>query len=724
MKFFESGDSMFLSDEDKEIQKILLEAYPEGKVVGLYKNRQLNNRVNRRWIKLNISKREYLTELGFIYSSEDWGEKIDKNNIDSFLREIYPTKIIPKISDIFKKNRKVYTYINEYCTKNCISSFEYLIQRGYIIGNNNAYVEVDGKIVKSDYNISSSFLYNPLAERNKYNIDVICKLRDCYNVKLAYIAKLLGVTRQLIDQQIKRNDVILSFIEEEEYFEDEVIEIVISMIKNYDLVYDKDGIIINFYWEKESGNIAILYKYKGYVKCIFNQKGIVNEMLEQHLYYKLYIDDIILLKKIEECKSKTYHTTWKGENKVKIDDKNIRRLANENKKRYNMTLIEYFKFLGFDVYTSNDEIEDRVYKKMKDNLDADGTVKIAIKNEDGKQNPEYTKIHRDIKRLGKNGIREMAEYFGFKYERYAISNIEEKHRKKLKERYIIVGNSVYIDTQDKFYISLQARSKRVGKTLDEYIEELGFKRIMKDSIPKGHVLYNWRKEYNNDVNNLIEKASIFLGKLADESNEVYLKSDSYEYETMWKYSYVLDLKMNELIEKCGFVRVYQPLNNETIGEVDKSEFNIETIEEIMRNDILVQIEKLESNFKEKTNTSNKINRNIKLPKLLKRLYRYKCQLCNKEESICPSIEMINGEEYVEVHHITQLSEGRAIEDESNSELDSYKNCIVVCCFHHKFLHYHHGGFKKLKLINGKLCFESEKGDVIPIITNYHLSILK
>ena len=85
----------------------------------------------------------------------------------------------------------------------------------------------------------------------------------------------------------------------------------------------------------------------------------------------------------------------------------------------------------------------------------------------------------------------------------------------------------------------------------------------------------------------------------------------------------------------------------------------------MRSNILVKLDNLESNFKEKATTSNKINRNKKLPKLLKTLYGYKCQLCNEEEGMYPSIEMINGEEYVEVHHITQLSEARAIEVEKN-----------------------------------------------------------
>lgn len=710
---------MFLSDEDKEIQKILLEAYPDRIITGLYKNKELESRVNRRWNELNISRREYTRSLGFFYSGENWGKKVDEVYVDSFLNENFPNKTIQNISDINKKSQKVGVYIRELCKEKSIKEVEYLKEKGYVVlGGKKGRLE-------SECNISSSFLYNPLSNIHKYNRDLIRELKESYGVKYAKIAELLNISRQAVDSLFKKDNFISTFTEDEEELEEEIQQIVMNLIKNYEVEYDKNGILIKFYWSNKEEKIAIVYKYKGDIKCSFNHGSIVDNMFKKYEYYKFKEFDIFTLKQIKQCNEIEHYTTWNGDSsKIRIKNKKIEGLINKNRVKHKMNQEEYLSYLGFNLYTFLDEVEDRVYKKMKENLDSEGNVKIEIKDNNGKQSVEYARMYDDIRRLGKNGIKDMAEYFGFRYERQARSNVEDKHRKMLEERYVVNGNKVYIDTQDKFYLALRERSKRVGKTLDEYIEGLGFKRIKKGSIPKGHVLYDWRKEYNHDVNNLIEKATIFLEKLANESNEVYLKSDSYEYETMWKYSYALDLKINELIEKCGFIRVYQPLSNETIAEVDKLEFNIETIEETMRSDILVQLDNLESNFKEKTTTSNKINRNNKLPKLLKRLYEYKCQLCNKEESIFPSIEMINGEEYVEVHHITQLSEGRDIEDESNSELDSYKNCIVVCCFHHKFLHYHHGGFKKLKLINGKLCFESEKGDVLPIITNYHLSALK
>ena len=69
---------MFLSDEDKEIQKILLEAYPNKVITGLHNNEKLYRRVNIRVKELNISKREYIRGLGYIYSGEDWGKRLMK----------------------------------------------------------------------------------------------------------------------------------------------------------------------------------------------------------------------------------------------------------------------------------------------------------------------------------------------------------------------------------------------------------------------------------------------------------------------------------------------------------------------------------------------------------------------------------------------------------------------------------------------------------------------
>ena len=555
---------MFLSDEDKEIQKILLEAYPNKIITGLHNNeklyRRVNKIVNKRVKELNINKREYIRSLGYIYSGEDWGKKVDEVYVDYFLNKNFPNKTIQNISEITKKSQKVGAYIREVCKKKSIKQVEYLKQKGYFV------LKKRKSRVESECNISSSFLYNPLSNINKYNIDLIRELNESYGVKYAKISEILKISRQALDKLLKKDNFISTFTEYEEELEEEIQKIVINLIKNYEVEYDESGILIKFYWSNKEEKIAILYKYKGDIKCSFNHGLVVDNMFKEYEYYKFKEFDIFILNQIKQCNEIEHYTTWNGDSgKIRIRNKKIEGLINKNKVKHKMNKEEYLSYLGFNLYTFLDEVEDRVYRKMKDNLDSEGNIKIAIKDNNGKQSVEYTKLFSDIRRLGKSGIPDMAEYFGFKYERQSRRNMEDKHRKMLEERYVITGNKVYIDTQDKLYVALRDRSKRVGKTLDEYIESLGFKRIMKDSVPKGYVLYDWRKEYNYDLNSLIEKATIFLKKLSNENNEVDLKSDSYEYQTMWKYSYALDLKINELIEKCGFVRVYNQSINRSIA---------------------------------------------------------------------------------------------------------------------------------------------------------------
>lgn len=95
-------------------------------------------------------------------------------------------------------------------------------------------------------------------------------------------------------------------------------------------------------------------------------------------------------------------------------------------------------------------------------------------------------------------------------------------------------------------------------------------------------------------------------------------------------------------------------------------------------------------------------------------YNYECQLCSKEQRM--PIKKNDGTQYVEVHHIKNLSE----EYDEEGTLDRVNNLIVVCPNHHKMLHYHRGGYRKIKLVKGIMSFVNESDEVIPIITNKHL----
>ena len=157
---------------------------------------------------------------------------------------------------------------------------------------------------------------------------------------------------------------------------------------------------------------------------------------------------------------------------------------------------------------------------------------------------EVIKTYKTAKLLTQNSKKDL----GFYVDKLAVIKICKGEREEFKGLTFRYVNYLYLYDSEDNAISSTFFNKKI-------------KKIKKDSKYKKRVVnirtgqHDWRKEYNYNLNSLIEKATLFLKKLSNENNEVYLKSDSYEYKTMWKYSYVLDLKINELIEKCGFVRV-------------------------------------------------------------------------------------------------------------------------------------------------------------------------
>jgi predicted restriction endonuclease len=158
-----------------------------------------------------------------------------------------------------------------------------------------------------------------------------------------------------------------------------------------------------------------------------------------------------------------------------------------------------------------------------------------------------------------------------------------------------------------------------------------------------------------------------------------------------------------------------------IGEIGN---NYKGNEEVSVEQRLSVIRKIQGSLEKEIISLNRVQRSQKLSEHLKRLYNYRCQLCSPtEEGISSSRIMLeNGKEYVEVHHILPISEAtkRIYEDETNLDVDSYKNIVVVCPNHHKMLHFHYGGFLRLIKDQGELFFVSEKDHRLKVERDYHL----
>ena len=89
---------------------------------------------------------------------------------------------------------------------------------------------------------------------------------------------------------------------------------------------------------------------------------------------------------------------------------------------------------------------------------------------------------------------------------------------------------------------------------------------------------------------------------------------------------------------------------------------------------------------------------------MKKVYQYRCQLCDADNSFEILKNEETGEKYVEIHHIVPNCEGQ---DEEGT-LDRPDNMIVVCPNHHMFLHHHKGGNYRLVQGNKILYLQNPK----------------
>lgn len=290
----------------------------------------------------------------------------------------------------------------------------------------------------------------------------------------------------------------------------------------------------------------------------------------------------------------------------------------------------------------------------------------------------FDKAARKRKMKGK----EYANFLGFeKYLTEKDTNRDSRIIKFLEEH--LVDGIVYLSSAPENQW-IRNYASRCGMSIDEFLGFYGYEKSKYD--------YNYISKRKN------EKYRSELSKYIIElPNVVYISSQDAIYQTMYNIAKLNEMSIDEYISSLGYVR---SKNGNTIKELT------DEINEI--------IDLEENEIRKKETSQKKIERNHQLIDRLKRVYDYECQLCSKEQRM--PIEKQDGTKYVEVHHIKNLSE----EYDEEGTLDRVNNLIVVCPNHHKMLHYHNGGYRKIKLVNETLMFVNESEETIPIIKNKHL----
>lgn len=290
----------------------------------------------------------------------------------------------------------------------------------------------------------------------------------------------------------------------------------------------------------------------------------------------------------------------------------------------------------------------------------------------------FDKAARKRKMKGK----EYAKFLGFeKYLTEKDTNRDSRIIKFLEEH--LVDGEVYLSSASENQW-IRAYASRCNMAIDEFVSFFGYTKSKYD--------YNYISERKNEkYRNELSKYIIEL------PNIVYFATQDTIYQTIYNIAKLNGVSIDEYVLSLGYVR-------------SKASNTIKALTDEINE--IIDLE--ESEIKRKEVSQKKIERNHQLIDRLKRIYDYECQLCSEEQNM--PIKKEDGTKYVEVHHIKNLSE----EYDEEGTLDRVDNLIVVCPNHHKMLHYHNGGYRKIKQVNGMLMFANDSEEMIPIIRNKHL----
>lgn len=684
-----------LLHEDKKIYNQLITEYPNKKVFGLSKLPYYNEICKQAKSK-NMTSKEYLNSLGFtldnkkniIYSEDDL-----INNLCIILHN----KEYISMNNIKKNHPEEYSLIRHYSKMHNIKRCDqYLQEKGF------------KKTGEKTNNLSENF--------DSYSLS---RLVNEYDAKASDLATTLHCSRQYISDRVKDIDNISTVNMNgwvKSYTDDEI-DSVLKIINNRQYSYKDNFITILIYsnklnFEKKS----IVYIKNNFIKCMFECDPRIEKALKDKYFDILDDKDFDLLNKLDNL---WYEQGKQKNNKYKIIEVNssLRNKISNISAKKDLTIYEFLQMFDYQLKDKRiKNTDEALIETIKKYVIKDNIVRIRVKDRD---------YHRLVSYAVKNhfdGIEGLVNHFGFEYQRGKdSSNVIEKHINTIRERYIIKNNLIYICSYDPFYNTLNALAIKRHMDLQTLLKEWGFERVKnKYDLPKDYVPYNYKNNLNKQLlsNWNKENLKLVLEQLSNFNNEVYIDTNSYFYYIIFLQANLQNMDINELINSLGYKRIFK--------KTEDTEHKLSSVENLLdenkANYISNKLEKLkniEARYKQVTDNKLRIERNKKLVKNLKDLYQGKCQLCGGNEPQIPIIVKSNGDIYSEVHHITSFSNIQSSNDDFR-EIDSYKNTIVLCPYHHKLVHFKNKGFKKLILDNNEVYLVGEDGEKIKLNLNYHI----
>ncbi|MGO4942883.1 hypothetical protein ACTQ5R_09700 [Ruoffia tabacinasalis] len=413
-----------------------------------------------------------------------------------------------------------------------------------------------------------------------------------------------------------------------------------------------------------------------------------DSLLERPLRKAGYFE--ISLTAIDDYRAYIRFLNNKSKNKkylTKDEDNELKRWVNRSIFKNEKKLLEK-NHISSEILYSNLKLktdEEGISSKFDKYADDNGIVIIPYVLEDGRQNSDYTSIHRIAKDKGFDSIEELAASYGYTFvSNETIRNLknEENFQEGLEKR-TVGNNNVYINTLDPFYNFVRRRSMNESySTMNEYlIENYNLNRIFKEDLRDADEMYKWTNDLDES---LLDRNSLYdyLKQYINEDGILDESTSGRWYRRVYYHSFHYNKSVPDVLRSFDLEYTEKSIIQEEVSEIDE---------------LLKELDYLNSELEKTTTSKEKYKRNRELVKRLKRLYNYQCQCCGKDQVFPPIITNKNIP-YVEVHHIRPLASKEDAEwtqagnDESTIILDHYMNCLVVCPYHHKQIHFENSGY--------------------------------